>query len=158
MLLRSQIDQDLPLPGLPRLEHREVRSDRDLDEVFGLGPTRNGLADLVLREEPSAPLRDERGEVPFALERDPGSFTPPLHYAMQVLANSRPSYQPNRADRMLPLEFLRHLLRPLGRRSPWQNHLRRLSHAVLVLDLDALLDDVGVRLESERLPNLEPEP
>src|SRR5262245_31600961 len=98
MLFRPNIDQDLPLPGLPRLEHRQIGSHRDLYEILRLGLTGNRLADLVLGEIPSASQRDESGEVPFALERDPGSLPAPLGNAVQVLANYGPSDEPNRPN------------------------------------------------------------
>ena len=74
MLLGSHVDRDLALPGLTRLEHRQGCPHLDLHELLRLGLTGNALADLPLREMPPFPLRNQRREVPLALERDPGTL------------------------------------------------------------------------------------
>ena len=105
---------------------------------------------------PPVPLRNQRREVPLALERDPGALRPPLRHAVHILADHGATGEPHRPDRMLSLKLLAQLLRPLDRGSPRQDDLHALGNAVAVLDFDALFHHVRVAAESQGFPHLEP--
>ena len=156
MLLGPEIELRAALPRLAGLQLGQGRSQRDLGQLNRLGLIRLGLAQLGLHQLEAWASRNQRSQVPLALERYPLAIAGAIPDLRQDFALHRTLSHLDDSNGMLPLKLLRNVLGWLDRRSPRAQDLGALGHGVAILDLDVLLDHIVVGPEAKRLGNAQP--
>src|SRR5262245_56281643 len=90
VLLGSDVRQELSLPGLPWLERGQGNAQPDLGNLRGLRTAGLRLCLPTLHELEPAALRNQRAQVPLALEPDPFARPAKRRQLSQILARRRP--------------------------------------------------------------------
>src|SRR5215467_9416166 len=110
-----------------------------------------GITDLSLGEAEARRLRDQRAQIPLALETDPFALAHEVRELAEVLVAHAAVDQSNDASWMLPLKALVHILRPRHRGGPRDHDRGFLRRSTTVLDADPPVQAVVVRAETQDL-------
>src|SRR5215468_8192462 len=109
------------------------------------------ITDLSLSEAEAWRLRDQRAQIPLALEADPLALAHEVRELAEILMSHAAVDESDDASRMLPLKALVHILRPRHRGGPRDHDRGFLRRSTTILDADPPVQAVVVRAETQDL-------